>query len=168
MASYIFIASRSNLENQSCKENLQSKRKLKIDYNSKSYLKNTINFNASLFLGLISKFWHHTLLLHQEANLENQSCNENLQSKRKLKIDSNSKSYLENPINFNASLFLGLISKFWHHTLLLHQEANLENQSCNENLQSKRKLKINSNSKSYLENPINFNASLFLRPISKF
>jgi hypothetical protein len=32
--------------------------------------------------------------------------------KRNLKIDSNSKSYLENSINFNASWFLRLLSKF--------------------------------------------------------
>jgi hypothetical protein len=36
-----------------------------------------------------------------------------LKIKRNLKIDSNSKPYLENPINFSASWFPCLISKFW-------------------------------------------------------
>jgi hypothetical protein len=56
----------------------------------------------------------------------------------------------------------------WHHILILHQEANFENQLYNENLQSKRNLRIDLNLKSYLENPINFNPSWFLRPVSMF
>jgi hypothetical protein len=36
-----------------------------------------------------------------------------LKIKRNLKIDSNSKPYLEKPINYNASWFLRMISKFW-------------------------------------------------------
>jgi hypothetical protein len=41
----------------------------------------------------------------------------------------------------------------------LHQEANLENH--------KKLKKIDYNLKSYLENPTNFTASWFVRPISK-
>jgi hypothetical protein len=41
----------------------------------------------------------------------------NLENQKKLKIDSNSKSYLENPINFNTSWFLCSVSKFWVPTL---------------------------------------------------
>jgi hypothetical protein len=35
-------------------------------------------------------------------------------------------------------------------------------------LKTKRNLKINYNSKSYLKDPTNFNASWFLHPVSKF
>jgi hypothetical protein len=40
-----------------------------------------------------------------------------LKTKKNLKFDSNSKSYLENPINFNPSWFLRLVSKFYVSTL---------------------------------------------------
>jgi hypothetical protein len=38
-------------------------------------------------------------------------------AKRNLKIDYNSKSYLENPTNFTASWFVHPISKLWVSTL---------------------------------------------------
>jgi hypothetical protein len=38
--------------------------------------------------------WNDTFISHQEVNLENQLCNVNIQSKRNIIIDSNSKSYL--------------------------------------------------------------------------
>jgi hypothetical protein len=40
-----------------------------------------------------------------------------LKTKRNLKIDSNSNSYLDNPINFDPSWFLRLVSKFWVSTI---------------------------------------------------
>jgi hypothetical protein len=53
IASYIHVASRS--------EPWKPKRNLKINFDLKSYLENHINFSASWFLRVVSKFWVSTL-----------------------------------------------------------------------------------------------------------